>query len=542
MILDNVQVVDADRRAKPNEGLVTNSIKERKESYENLIMRTRKLIAQRDAAIYGLEEKVANDIEAKVPVKEIEKSHLDEAIKIGNLDKEIYALGIMQGPIEKIGDGRRAIRLIDKMIKNVKSNSQTIYNELDGKEEIKPYTDDNIEKVAEQIKNEVLTEGVVQNSDVNVQQIAEDHQDEVKENIESAIENEKTLENADIDAIVTNSLNNVVNGDNGALLDAPEEVSPEEIIDDQTIQDIVNEKMKAFADNNPLVDINNGKLNNIVNPTSEPIIVEEKEPYIEEYEYKPMTDDEIEKSRSKIELDNFALRDQIVVAPERENASEYVDDKENEESSIVIEKVDAAEPVSAIASEDFKKKAEEDYMKKLEELSDEQLDEELSTMFRRKELLEEEANNVEADKEKKIRINSEVAAEEEEIEKREAEITKEEAAVIKENEELQEEDARKKAEVRRKKIAKLFSVKESIDATASKLESDMAIIADVNKNTEARRENISNKNRNIETKLENISNMTRGNEELKESINRSREISVMLSENNVIEETKQKTM
>ena len=542
MILDNVQVVDADRRAKPNEGLVTNSIKERKESYENLIMRTRKLIAQRDAAIYGLEEKVANDIEANVPVKKIEKSHLDEAIKIGNLDKEIYALGIMQGPIEKIGDGRRAIRLIDKMIKNVKSNSQTIYNELDGKEENKPYTDENVEKVVEQIKNEVLTEGVVQNSDVNVQQIAADHQDEVKENIESAIENEKTLENADIDAVVTNSLNNVVNGDNGALVDAQEEVSPEEIIDDQTIQDIVNEKMKAFADNSPLVDINNGKLNNIVNPTSEPIIVEEKEPYIEEYEYKPMTDDEIEKSRRKMELDNFALRDEIVVAPERENASEYVDDKENEESSIVIEKVDAAEPVSAIASEDFKKKAEEDYMKKLEELSDEQLDEELSTMFRRKELLEEEANNVEADKEKEIRINSEVAAEEEEIEKREAEITKEEAAVIKENEELQEEDARKKAEVRRKKIAKLFSVKESIDATASKLESDMAIIADVNKNTEARRENISNKNRNIETKLENISNMTRGNEELKESINRSREISVMLSENNVIEETKQKTM
>lgn len=542
MILDNVQVVDADRRAKPNEGLVTNSIKERKESYENLIMRTRKLIAQRDAAIYGLEEKVANDIEANVPVKKIEKSHLDEAIKIGNLDKEIYALGIMQGPIEKIGDGRRAIRLIDKMIKNVKSNSQTIYNELDGKEEIKPYTDENIEKAVEQIKNEVLTEGAVQNSDVNVQQIAADHQDEVKENIESAIENEKTLENADIDAVVTNSLNNVVNVDNGALLDAQEEVSPEEIIDDQTIQDIVNEKMKAFADNSPLVDINNGKLNNIVNPTSEPIIVEEKEPYIEEYEYKPMTDDEIEKSRRKIELDNFALRDQIVVAPERENASEYVDDKGNEESSIVIEKVDAAEPVSAIASEDFKKKAEEDYMKKLEGLSDEQLDEELSTMFRRKELLEEEANNVEADKEKEIRINSEVAAEEEEIEKREAEITKEEAAVIKENEELQEEDARKKAEVRRKKIAKLFSVKESIDATASKLESDMAIIADVNKNTEARRENISNKNRNIETKLENISNMTRGNEELKESINRSREISVMLSENNVIEETKQKTM
>ena len=541
MVLDNIQVVDADRRVKPNEGLVTNSIKERKESYENLIMRTRKLIAQRDAAIYEIEEKVTNDVQVGDNESKIIENHLDEAIKIGNLDKEIYALGIMQGPIEKIGDGKRAIRLIDKMIKNAKTNSDAIYSELDGKTESQPYSND-----AAQNEVEVPVEIETPTPIVNVEQIVADNQDYANESIESAIENETSLGKDEIDAIVSDSLDGVLNENSTEQIEKVEEVSPEEIVDDPVIQEIVNQNMANLI-GTEVVNVDDIENSTEVEtmPITEAIttpVQEEKMAPIEEYEYRPMTDEEVAISRIKINSDEMPLRDEVVVVPERENASEYVADKENEESSIVIEKVDAAEPVSAIASEDFKKKAEEDYMKKLEELSDEQLDEELSTMFRRKELLEEEANNVEADKEKEIRINSEVAAEEEEIEKREAEITKEEAAVIKENEELQEEDARKKAEVRRKKIAKLFSVKESIDATASKLESDMAIIADVNKNTEARRENISNKNRNIETKLENISNMTRGNEELKESINRSREISVMLSENNVIEEEKQKTM
>ncbi len=82
MILDNIQVVDADRKAKPNEGLVTNSIREKKESYENLIMRAKKLIAQRDAAIYALEEKVINDVAANESKKAIEEKYFDAANKI----------------------------------------------------------------------------------------------------------------------------------------------------------------------------------------------------------------------------------------------------------------------------------------------------------------------------------------------------------------------------------------------------------------------------------------------------------------------------
>lgn len=541
MILDNVQVVDADRRAKPNEGLVTNSIKERKESYENLIMRTRKLIAQRDAAIYGLEEKVANDIEANVPVKKIEKSHLDEAIKIGNLDKEIYALGIMQGPIEKIGDGRRAIRLIDKMIKNVKSNSQTIYNELDGKEEIKPYTDENVEKA---VAIEVPTGNVTENQIVNVEQIAANNQENTMESIENAIE-EQTLKNADIDAVVSDSLNSVVlNKENDVMFEKQEEVAPDAIITDQEMQEIINEKMKDFtSDYSKAEPVEKSVAEENVSIEENPIsITEEKTSPIEEYEYTPMTDEEIENSRNKIE---YALRDKTELIPERNNMNnalydnikyknDNVDNILYEPAPIVVEKIDSVKPVGTTASEDF--------IKKLENLSDEELDKELNFMASQKEQLEEEANNVEAAKEEGIRINSEVAAEEEEIEKKEAEIAEEEAAIEKENAELQAEDAREKAEVRRKKIAKLVGIRENIDTLTNKVQRDRDVLADVNKNTEARRENISNKNRSIENKRENISNITKGNEELKESINKSREMSVMLSGDNVLIEEHQKTM
>lgn len=538
MILDNVQVVDADRRAKPNEGLVTNSIREKKESYENLIMRAKKLIAQRDTAIYALEEKVVNDVAANESKKAIEEKYFDAANKIENLNKEIYILGVMQGPIEKVADGRRAIRLIDKMIKNAKTNSQAIYKTLSANEPV-----ENAEK---QVAIEVPTGNVTENQIVNVEQIAANNQANTMESIENAIE-EQTLENADIDAVVSDSLNSVVlNKENNVMLEKQEEVTPDSIITDQELQEIVNEKMKDFtSDYSKTEPVEKSVAEENVSVEKNPIpVIEEKTSPIEEYEYTPMTDEEIENSRNKIE---YALRDKTELIPERNNMNNdlYDDIKNNlyknnndnildEPTPIVVEKIDSVKPVGTTASEDF--------IKKLENLSDEELDKELNFMASQKEQLEEEANNVEAAKEEGIRINSEVAAEEEEIEKKEAEIAEEEAAIEKENAELQAEDAREKAEVRRKKIAKLVGIRENIDTLTNKVQRDRDVLADVNKNTEARRENISNKNRNIETKLENISNMTRGNEELKESINRSREISVMLSENNVIEETKQKTM
>ncbi len=544
MILDNVQVVDADRRAKPNEGLVTNSIREKKESYENLIMRAKKLIAQRDTAIYALEEKVVNDVAANESKKAIEEKYFDAANKIENLNKEIYILGVMQGPIEKVADGRRAIRLIDKMIKNAKTNSQAIYKTLSANEPV-----ENAEK---QVAIEVPTGNVTENQIVNVEQIAANNQANTMESIENAIE-EQTLENADIDAVVSDSLNSVVlNKENNVMLEKQEEVTPDSIITDQELQEIVNEKMKDFtSDYSKTEPVEKSVAEENVSVEKNPIPVsEEKTSPIEEYEYTPMTDEEIENSRNKIE---YALRDKTELIPERNNMNNdlyddinnnlYKNDNDNildeptpiyEPAPIVVEKIDSVKPVGTTASEDF--------IKKLENLSDEELDKELNFMASQKEQLEEEANNVEAAKEEGIRINSEVAAEEEEIEKKEAEIAEEEAAIEKENAELQAEDAREKAEVRRKKIAKLVGIRENIDTLTNKVQRDRDVLADVNKNTEARRENISNKNRSIENKRENISNITKGNEELKESINKSREMSVMLSGDNVLIEEHQKTM
>lgn len=544
MILDNVQVVDADRRAKPNEGLVTNSIREKKESYENLIMRAKKLIAQRDTAIYALEEKVANDVAVNESKKAIEEKYFDAANKIENLNKEIYILGVMQGPIEKVADGRRAIRLIDKMIKNAKTNSQAIYKTLSANEPV-----ENVEK---QVAIEVPTGNVTENQIVNVEQIAANNQANTMESIENAIE-EQTLENADIDAVVSDSLNSVVlNKENNVVLEKQEEVTPDSIITDQELQEIVNEKMKDFtSDYSKTEPVEKSVAEENVSVEKNPIPVsEEKTSPIEEYEYTPMTDEEIENSRNKIE---YALRDKTELIPERNNMNNalyddiknnlYKNDNDNildeptpiyEPAPIVVEKIDSVKPVGTTASEDF--------IKKLENLSDEELDKELNFMASQKEQLEEEANNVEAAKEEGIRINSEVAAEEEEIEKKEAEIAEEEAAIEKENAELQAEDAREKAEVRRKKIAKLVGIRENIDTLTNKVQRDRDVLADVNKNTEARRENISNKNRSIENKRENISNITKGNEELKESINKSREMSVMLSGDNVLIEEHQKTM
>lgn len=544
MILDNIQVVDADRKAKPNEGLVTNSIREKKESYENLIMRAKKLIAQRDAAIYALEEKVINDVAANESKKAIEEKYFDAANKIENLNKEIYILGVMQGPIEKVADGRRAIRLIDKMIKNAKTNSQAIYKTLSANEPV-----ENAEK---QVAIEVPTGNVTENQIVNVEQIAANNQENTMESIENAIE-EQTLENADIDAVVSDSLNSVVlNKENDVMFEKQEEVAPDAIITDQEMQEIINEKMKDFTSNYSKVEpVEKSVAEENVSIEKKPIsIIEEKTSPIEEYEYTPMTDEEIENSRNKIE---YALRDKTELIPERNNMNNalyddinknlYKNDNDNildeptpiyEPAPIVVEKIDSVKPVGTTASEDF--------IKKLENLSDEELDKELNFMASQKEQLEEEANNVEAAKEEGIRINSEVAAEEEEIEKKEAEIAEEEAAIEKENAELQAEDAREKAEVRRKKIAKLVGIRENIDTLTNKVQRDRDVLADVNKNTEARRENISNKNRSIENKRENISNITKGNEELKESINKSREMSVMLSGDNVLIEEHQKTM
>lgn len=554
MSLDNIQAVDEIARIKPDESLSANSIKFKLSSLLTAKEKADILKKARDEA-YGRAQKLVEEAVATIKDEEpgfaVEAMNKEEEAEkyariVEDLEKEIK---ILEGaPEQAIGEGSKAIRLMDKMYSEAKAKSNIIFDNFEVKKAPTP----------------------VEPVNIDVEEIAKENEEPVKENIDAAIE-EKSLDDTELKGLFDESLKST------PVVDS--------VVDRDEIERKINEKIADYVATEEVKEVEDKTAAEEYVPMSDSEVAEsreklEAEKYEKMYaeqnakvstpdEYVPMTDDEIATAQEKIELEKYnriyadraanyqkyyeadlakalgeevkveskpeeAIRDDVIVAPEREEVKEFVaeDNKEEEVVPIVIEKTDDAEPVRATASEDF--------IKKLEGLSDEELDAELNSMANQKEKLEEEANSVEAAKEEGIRINSEVAAEEEEIEKKEAEIAEEEAAIEKEKEKLQEEDAREKAEVRRKKIAKLIGIRENIDTLTSKVESDRAELADVNKNTEARRENISNKNRSIETKRENISNITKGNEELKESINKSREMSVMLSGDNTSEDVEQK--
>ena len=61
MSLDNMNVVEKPKKVKPNEGLITNSIRLKKESFEEVIKKVQKLMAERDAKIANLNKQITND-------------------------------------------------------------------------------------------------------------------------------------------------------------------------------------------------------------------------------------------------------------------------------------------------------------------------------------------------------------------------------------------------------------------------------------------------------------------------------------------------
>ena len=62
MSLDNMNVVEKPKKVKPNEGLITNSIRLKKESFEEVIKKVQKLMAERDAKIANLNKQITNDV------------------------------------------------------------------------------------------------------------------------------------------------------------------------------------------------------------------------------------------------------------------------------------------------------------------------------------------------------------------------------------------------------------------------------------------------------------------------------------------------
>ena len=220
MNLYNMNVVENPKKAKPNEGLITNSIRLKRESFGEVIKKVQKLMAERDTKMANLNKKITNDVIKGVSydsIKENEK-YKDAAAKIAALEKDIYILRMMSGPLEE--ENHRAIRLIKQMFDNVQYNSKEIYKGLDyslnAKQNVKSYEDMMEENTSEPIViEEPTTVEKAETSPFDVQNISKETEKEVTKGIQSAIAdnvvNPMVIGSDEIESVVGKSLEDVPN-------------------------------------------------------------------------------------------------------------------------------------------------------------------------------------------------------------------------------------------------------------------------------------------------------------------------------------------
>lgn len=292
--------------------------------------------------------------------------------------------------------------------------------------------------------------------------------------------------------------------------------------------------------------------NNLVNNAENSI--EEKNDdigvgYVDQ-EYVPMTEEEVAKSREKIENDRYneinfnstsfdktfeQEREEIVVAPDREEIDEFTMVKEPEEVEKVVAIEEKIEPKSVVVSSELKEK--------LQNLTFEELQAMLNEKSERNKELERESSSVKRNVEEEKKINAEVTEEEENTVKEEAKTNEEEVEAEKQREELKAKEEKEAQELKELMIQNIIDMDNKNDSLTSVIENDKEELDNVTKDTETRRENISNIKMNIETKRQNIDSIRKNNEEIQENIKKSQEMKLMFADSElVIEEEKQKVM
>lgn len=240
MSLDNMNVVEKPKKVKPNEGLITNSIRLKKESFEEVIKKVQKLMAERDAKIANLNKQITNDVIKGVSyddIKENEKYKI-AAAKIASLEKDIYILRMMPGPFEETN--HRAIRLIKQMFDNAQYNSNEIYKGLDyslnAKQNVKSFEDMTEENTSEPTMIEKpTTVDKTGTFSFDVREISKENKEEVKNDIESAIDDNAV--GVDEGVIGSDEIASVLNG-------SLEDVSNPSDINDN--QEEVNKKLNDY--------------------------------------------------------------------------------------------------------------------------------------------------------------------------------------------------------------------------------------------------------------------------------------------------------
>lgn len=429
-IVDDIQAVDAGEQVIVNKERTANSIRFRPDSIKMTKSNYIKLmdrIAAKEEAIEKVKEEIKQNIKDEVPYNSIIGKNHPYAAKVAVLENEINILALVPGPMEMIGN--RAIRLIDKMYKEVKATSDEIYAEqISENEKLDVTSSENLEKPM----------------NIDVQKIVEENKNEIDQNIENAINDEKTFEE-----------NNV-----------KEEVKDYDQMDDES-KNIVNEKIESFingtknieAVTEPLVnsipveeevqdkEISEQKKDyNVPNQVSEDEIAKVRE--IEQFnKYNTINEeaariqDEVTKANELKEFDfslneepnkqiivdvpkivnnssikDEVVRDEIIIAPERDEEvkqMDYIEPGAIKENNITDEgrikpifvKIDNEEPSFMDMSADEKMRAQEIMEKVLAER-------------KRKEELTVESSKIEADIETQKELEAQAIVLEEEAKKR----------------------------------------------------------------------------------------------------------------------------
>ena len=395
MSLDNMNVVEKPKKVKPNEGLITNSIRLKKESFEEVIKKVQKLMAERDAKIANLNKQITNDVIKGVSyddIKENEKYKI-AAAKIASLEKDIYILRMMPGPFEETN--HRAIRLIKQMFDNAQYNSNEIYKGLDyslnAKQTVKSFEDMTEENTSEPTMIEKpTTVDKTGTFSFDVREISKENKENVNSDINSAIDDNAV--GVDEGVIGSDEITSVLNG-------SLEDVSNPSDINDN--QEEVNKKLNDYINTleNESSTEKQAKLNDVYEEVSEEKILESRKNLgLPEYEKEEREnaakkfgkyDDNFRDTFGTEPVENIPyqiglvkdenLREEPQVVPGRNSAEniitkktvnatveEYQDDEktygaDNESKSLVLSAADVKKSVAnKISLEELKRRLEAD--------------------------------------------------------------------------------------------------------------------------------------------------------------------------------------
>lgn len=502
-MLNEIQAVNAEDKIKVDEKVSTNSIRFKQES----LMRAREN-AQR--ILSEIEKKVEEDVQKEVPDLKIVGTRFSPVAKMASLENEIDILYGVQGPVEMVGN--RAIRLIDKMIKEAKATSKEIYFSDNIKE--LPKTEPKTEAISVETTPQIelppvdpsmvnVVPAPVVPAPVDVQKVFEENKEPIASSIDKAISVEKSIKDSDIENIVAEAFNETPIEEARPIVveeKSTEEYKPTVVeepsaveLSSEEIERIVNEKMARFADK--------------VVRTEVPVVEKEEEEYI------PMTDAEIAAARAKLELDAFDRIKEEELRKDQEvavaNEAKDLDIKENEpvmmeeptRDEIVVvpereeEKVEekVVEPRSVIATEEEKDNLESYRESSIEELT---------------ELLKAESEKHEEYKKKYQDSEEELK----QIKEKHAKLIESETATEQKLAELDATQERKESELRvalNKKIQSLVNKNSSIDSDIQRNAEELVSIKEEDERRNERLESLNSQASSKQEKIAQIDEMLR---------------------------------